>query len=226
MILRRAKITVVELSALRQMELRPLADAINLLDFSPFKYVSVHAPSQLQEGTEAETVNLLITLAERGLPIVVHPDVISNFALWRKLGRLLFIENMDKRKKTGRTAIELAQAFESLPEASLCFDLGHARQVDPTMSEAVLILERFGDRLGQLHISDVNARSTHDPLTAAAILAFRRISHLIPDHIPVVLESPVSEDRVEIELASSRDALPAKSSKVNSNYLTGSASSG
>jgi hypothetical protein len=166
-ILLHEQVVVIELSALRQKELAPLVHSLEALDLSLFRYVSVHAPSQIENGTEAEVVELLLDVAKRGWPIIVHPDVINDFHLWSKLGRLLFVENMDKRKNTGRTASELADIFVRLPEASLCFDLGHVRQVDPTMSEAVLILERFGNRLGQLHVSEVNARSTHDPLSEA-----------------------------------------------------------
>jgi hypothetical protein len=204
------KVKVIELSALRQRELVPLLNALGTLDLSFFTYVSVHAPSQLEEGTESQVAALLREVTRRGWPIIVHPDVVKNFELWEEFQELLFIENMDKRKPGGRTASELAVFFEQLPKASLCLDLGHARQVDPTMSEAALILETFGSRIGQLHVSEVNARSTHDPLSSAAVMAFRRISHLIPDEVPVVLETPVGKDRVGIEMDIAREALPSR----------------
>jgi len=204
-------VPVVELSALRQGELAPLVDALDTLDLSRFSYISFHAPSKLEEGTEPEVIAVLSQVIERGWPVIVHPDVIQEFGLWETFRDLLLIENMDKRKAVGRTASELAFFFESLPEASLCLDLGHARQVDPTMSEASLILEKFGNRLRQLHISEVNSRSTHDPLTAGALMAFRRVSRLIPDEVPVILESPVSGDQVEIEIRLARMALPSSS---------------
>jgi len=68
---------------------------------------------------------------------------------------------------------------EVLPRASLCFDIGHARQVDPTMSEAAAILQRYSARLRQLHVSEVNSQSKHDSLSFESILAFRRVSHLV-----------------------------------------------
>jgi hypothetical protein len=209
-ILMEKKVSVIELSALRQRELAPLVDALETLDLSSFDYVSVHAPSQLEEGTEREIVRLLSCVSQRGWPIIVHPDVIMDSSLWSNFGQLLFLENMDKRKMVGRTASELARYFEKFPEASLCLDLGHVRQIDPTMSEAVRILERFGDRLGQLHVSEVNAKSTHDPLTAAALMAFRRISDLIPEGIPIILETPVGKDQVGVEIELTRMALHSR----------------
>jgi hypothetical protein len=213
-------VPVVELSALRQSELAPLVTSLDALDLSFFSYISFHAPSQIEQGTEAEVVSLLSRVTQRGWPIIVHPNVIRDFSIWAGFRELLFIENMDKRKAVGRTASELSTFFDRLPDASLCLDLGHARQVDPTMSEAVLILERFGNRLKQLHVSDVNARSTHDPLTAGALMAFNRVSLLIPEEVPVILESPVVRDQVLTEIELARTALPfARPDHLNESNL-------
>ena len=149
-ILRSEKIGVVELSALRYSELAPLIESLDTLDMSGFTYVAVHAPSQIDESNESDAVKLLMKVTHRGWPLILHPDVIRNFNLWIRFENQLLIENMDKRKSTDRTASELSSIFEKLPSASLCFDLGHARQVDPTMSEAAQILDRFGNRLRQL----------------------------------------------------------------------------
>lgn len=137
--------TAVELSALREAELAPLIESLDELDLSRFSYISLHAPSKLTLLSEDEAVSSLSSVAERGWPIVVHPDAIHDFAAWHRLGKSLCLENMDKRKTTGRTAAELEVYFANLPDATLCFDLGHARQIDPTMCEADAILCRFGD---------------------------------------------------------------------------------
>lgn len=190
----------IELSALREEELVPLVESLDDLDLSHFSYISVHAPSKLNALSESEVVLMLTAVADREWPIVVHPDVITNFNLWRRLGRKLCLENMDKRKMTGRTACELEAFFAQLPEATLCFDIGHARQIDPTMCEADAILRRFGDRLQQIHLSLVNSRSGHEPLNYEGVLAFRRVAHLLPQSIPIILETPVERAGIEKEL--------------------------
>jgi hypothetical protein len=200
----------VELSALRESELAELVEALPNLDLSDFAYVSFHAPSSLSHCTETEVLGLLSRVMGMGIPIIVHPDIITNWAAWRSFRSLLCIENMDKRKPLGRTTIELESILGNLPEASMCLDLGHARQVDPTMSEAAEMLRVFGTRVSQLHVSEVNTSSRHDHLTVGALLAFNKVSHLIPDDIPVVLESRVSEDEVEREVALARKALPVQ----------------
>ncbi len=207
---RQASCEAVELSALRQSELDPLLSALNNLDLSQFNYVSIHAPSQLAHEIEASVVARLRPELSRGWPIVVHPDAVSDFSLWREFGKLMCIENMDKRKPIGRTARELSQIFKKLPDASLCFDIGHARQCDSTMTEAYLILREFGSKLCQVHVSEVNTRSKHDRLSYASILAFQQIAHLIPEHIPLILETPVSCNDMEAEMEQVREALPVE----------------
>jgi hypothetical protein len=201
-------IHALELSALRQGELRPMLDGIDDLDLSQFKYIAVHAPSQVKADDEEEIVDLLAGICDRGWPVILHPDAVHNFALWRRLGRMLCVENMDKRKPIGRTASELEWVFEQLPKASFCFDIGHARQVDSTMTEAYFILKRFGRCLRQVHLSEVNTRSKHDALSYASILAFQEVAPLIPEAVPIILETPVPEDQIEVEVEQANNALP------------------
>ncbi|MCA9664088.1 MAG: hypothetical protein KC503_00825 [Myxococcales bacterium] len=198
----------VELSALREAELPVLVDALAELDLTGIDYVSVHVPSRVAPEQERSVVELLAAVAERRWPLVVHPDAIHDVTLWRRFGPLLCLENMDRRKPTGRTADELACWFETFPEAGFCFDLGHARQVDPTMIEARLLLERFADRLLQLHVSEVASSSKHQRLSWLSIEAFRTLANDIPEAVPVILESPVDESEIGEEIGRARSALP------------------
>jgi hypothetical protein len=63
------------------------------------------------------------------------------------------------------------------------------QQVDPTMAEAVLILEEFRGKLRQLHVSQVNSQSKHDPVSWECAMAFSTVASLIPPYIPIILES-------------------------------------
>jgi hypothetical protein len=201
------KANAVELSALRQNELEPLVNQLGQLDLSRFQYISFHAPSQMDQSYEQAALELLQQVAVRGWPIVVHPDAIHTPSAWACLGDSLCIENMDKRKPIGQTANDLAKFFDDLPNASLCFDIGHARQVDPTMSEAWAILQRFRGRIKQLHVSEVNTQSKHDPLSLESIIAFQRVSHLVPANVPIILESRVNESEINEEIQSALAAL-------------------
>jgi len=199
--------SAVELSALRQNELAPLVEQLDRLDLNRFAYVSFHAPSSIEPAFEVETLRLLEQVARRGWPIIVHPDVMHARQEWMRLGDCLCIENMDKRKPIGQTASELVEIFKDLPNASLCFDIGHARQVDPTMAEASLILQKFRSRIQQIHVSEVNTQSRHDSLSLESIIAFQRVSHLVPANAPIILESRVEESEINEEIQSALGAL-------------------
>jgi hypothetical protein len=204
-------VCALELSALRQDELLPLVEQLDNLNLSAFKYVSFHAPSSMTSSFEDQALEVLEQVARRSWPIVVHPDAMLTVPKWARLGDSLCIENMDKRKPIGQTASDLAKVFEVLPRASLCFDIGHARQVDPTMSEASEILVSFREKIKQLHVSEVNSNSQHDRLSFESVLAFRKVSHLIPSDVPVILESRVEELAIDEEVRNAIDALSKES---------------
>jgi hypothetical protein len=197
----------VELSALREHELGPLMTALGDLDLGEFEYVSVHAPSKFKTLTEAAAAELLQPCIERKLPIVLHPDAIHDPSSWQQFGQLLCIENMDKRKPTGRTMSEMDAFFARFPAATWCFDIAHARQIDSTMSEARSMLKRFGSRLCQVHISEVNDRGHHDPLSAATVRATQMVAALIDPGTPIIIESMIPEADIEREIGSVTRAL-------------------
>jgi sugar phosphate isomerase/epimerase len=198
---------VVELSALREHELEPLVAAVPRLDLAQYQHIAVHAPSRVAPDHESEVVEKLRCLSARGWPVVVHPDAVHDWSKWKPMGSRLLIENMDRRKEVGRSTDDLHAIFKLVPEAGFCFDVGHARQCDTTMTEAYLILTQFGERLRQVHLSEVTSRSTHDRLSFSSIRATQGIAALIPEHIPIVLESPVSADELESEIGRANVAL-------------------
>ena len=197
-VLRFHNVDAVELSALRLEELEPLIEALPSLDLHQFSYVSFHAPSWFPPESEEWVLEQLKTVAARHFPIIVHPDAIANPDRWQDLGSNLTIENMDKRKPIGRNVKELRAVFERLPLAKFCFDIGHARQVDPTMTEAALLLRAFGDRLVEVHMSEVNTASRHDPISQNAVMAFSRVAGFIQEDIPIILEALIDQGQSDI----------------------------
>jgi hypothetical protein len=197
----------LELSALRVSELGPLIAALPDLDLSAYSYVSFHAPSSFSKEEESWVADMLYARVPTEWPIVIHPDAIFEFKHWTRFGARIAIENMDRRKAIGRTAYELQELFRLLPDASLCFDIGHARQCDASMTEAFLILSKFVERLVQVHISEVNSASQHDPISHGAKLAFQQIAGLIPDRVPIIIESRVLASQIKEEATHAREAL-------------------
>jgi len=194
-----ARIDAVELSALRDHELPVLVDAIPNLDLDGFDYVSFHAPSRLQTLDERTAFELLSSVPE-SWPIIAHPELLQTPSLWLQLGDRLCLENMDNRKTTGRTIAELHALFAAFPEATFCLDLGHARQIDPTMVSAMLMLQEFGERLVELHVSEVGSHGEHLSLGATTRHAFARVVHLVPADCPLIIESIIAPELIEHEL--------------------------
>ncbi len=206
-LLRDYQIDVVELSALRIEELAPLISALPQLELQRFRFVSFHAPSRFGQELEERVIADLGLVAARGYPIIVHPDVLFTPKLWSRLGNKLLIENMDRRKEIGRNVDELIPVFEQLPEAQFCFDIGHARQIDPSMREAQLLLHALGDRLAEVHISEVDADGQHRPISPAAAKVFQFVAKLIPEQVPVIVESVIDAGQAETEIGCAREAL-------------------
>ena len=199
--LRRAQVPAVELSALRSHELASLLQAIRDEDLAQgFDYVSLHAPSSFEGIDEAQAAKSILEGIPEHWPVVLHPDASSDLNLWKPFGDRLLIENMDRRKPCARTLKEMRDLFERLPDASFCFDIGHARQVDRTMLEAAWILTEFGSKVRQVHVSEVNTASRHERLSDAVIFSFREVAHLIPKDAVLILETPTPEDEISREI--------------------------
>ncbi len=196
-------LSAVELSALRVEELPRLMESASSLDLGSYNYVSVHAPSSFSADEEGQVVELLRS-CPKNWKIVLHPDAIKDVSKWIVFGKQLVIENMDRRKADGRTADELARWFVRLPEALLCVDLAHAQQWDTTMTEAYLILTKFHDRVCQVHISELDSASRHYPLSQGTVRAFSEVAGLIPKDAAVIIESRVTVDNLDLEVAKAK----------------------
>ena len=208
-LVRQHNLPVVELSALRAAELPLLAAALDTLDLTGFSHISLHVPSRIEPQEEDALLEILAAQQHRGWLYITHPDVLHSPARWRAFGPQLCLENMDQRKPIGRNLPEMRQVFHQYPDATWCFDIGHARQIDPTMTESWRLLDAFGARLRQVHVSEVNSRSKHDRLSRLSIAAFREVAGQIPSHIPLVIESVIEAEEIPAELRRVRAALPA-----------------
>lgn len=206
---RAVQATAIELSALRWHELERLESEFEDLGLSEFSFVSVHLPSKFPSDAEARVVRAAKRFIAEGAVVVAHPDSITCAERWTELGGALCVENMDKRKPNGRTAAELERVFDRLEDASLCFDVGHVRQVDPSLTEAREIVRRWGTRIRMLHVSDVASSSVHEPLSASGSADLTWISSLLPAEVPAIIESPVRADRTAHELGVVTAALEA-----------------
>ncbi len=182
----------VELAALSGDELPGLLSFLAGAPALPFRFISLHAPSKGRGLREAQLVAMLLEVAHRVDAIVVHPDTIDEVRRWAALGPALVLENMDARKRDGRTADELAPYFAALPQAGLCFDIAHAASVDGALGEGRRLLDRFGSRLRHLHVSSLDEDCHHVPLTGEDEERYAPLLRRCRD-VPWILEAPLPE---------------------------------
>lgn len=181
----------VELSAVSATELPGLIEYLDSAPRLPFLFISVHAPSKGLAGDERQMVDALLRIPPWIDSVVVHPDTIGDASLYRRLGRRLAIENMDSRKGGGQRADDLAALFTELPDARLCLDVAHAKDIDSTMDVASEILQRFARRLSHVHISSLDESRHHVALTESDESLFSLVLRRCRD-VPWILEAPLN----------------------------------
>lgn len=182
----------LELSALGADELPSLIAHATTAGLPRALHLSVHAPAKRlpDEGDEPVVRQLeeLLEVAAQITGLVVHPDVIREPRVWRRLGRAMVIENLDGRRGGYQDADDLARAFDAYPEAGLCLDLAHVASVDPTLEVGHEIMDRHGDRLRQIHLSVIGPDGHHQGLDRTSLETFRSLLERVR-HVPWIIEA-------------------------------------
>lgn len=181
----------VELSALSEGELPGLLAYLREAPALPFRFVSVHGPSKGRVMPDDRLASMLQAVPRWISAIVMHPDSMLDPLPYRRLGRRLCIENMDARKGDGQTAGDLHGLFEALPDARLCFDVAHAKDVDPTMVVGHELLDAYAGRLCHVHLSSLDGAHRHVPLRRDDEARFAAVLARCSD-VPWILEAPPS----------------------------------
>ncbi len=135
-------------------------------DLAGVEHLSLHAPAMPFDDSEEthivfRKVEHLMTLAPLS-HVVVHPDVVTDYAHLREAPFPIAIENMDVQRQTHQGVEELREVFNELPHAQMVLDVNHVFTVDPTMQRAHELYEAFGERIAEIHVSGYD--TLHDPL--------------------------------------------------------------
>jgi hypothetical protein len=93
---------------------------------------------------------------------------------------------------------------EAAAGGRFCFDIGRARQVDPTLGAALEMLRACGGRLAEIPISEASAASSHVAISRTAAPSYRRLASPLP---PAIIESVLAPDALAEELATAHFAL-------------------
>ena len=155
-----------------------------------FDYISLHAPVDVRYGSNTETRELLEKLYNFYLLsdaeiIVVHPDLVDDWSVFEDFKMKWAIENMDDRKKNFKNQVDLENFFEEHSDWYLVLDVGHVNSNDKSMLLAKELINAFGSRIAEIHLSGYE--KFHDPLHRTKQL---EIIECCKDlFVPIIIES-------------------------------------
>ena len=183
----------VELAALSERELPGLLGTCGLDAALPFHYLSVHAPVQAPLVGRGRVGRAPAPRCRRGS---TRSSCIPTSSTTRRYtagsARGSCWRTWTRASRAAATAAELAPLLRrSFPRPGFCFDVAHARDVDPSPAGAQALLDRFAGRLRHLHVSSLDAACHHVPLRAGDEEAFRPMLRRCRD-VPWILEAPLT----------------------------------
>jgi sugar phosphate isomerase/epimerase len=183
---------VLELTAVTEDLLYALISLLGRdeVALNPFERVSLHAPVVFR--TSATAVARRLVALPHAWDIVVHPEEYMGEPLLLSLGRRLVFENMDSQTSFGRSVADLGSVFDAHPEAGFCLDVAHCWTSDPSLRLAHDLLDSFGDRLCQLHVSGIEPDGTHRATTRRDLDLYAPVLARCP-HVPWLLEAELVE---------------------------------
>lgn len=178
---------VLELTAITETLFDQLLVYLGEADGSltDFDRVSIHAPALIHSSpsTVAAAIPLVFDY-----DLVFHPDLYRDEEVLADLASRAVFENMDLNKPFGRTVADMSDVFRRFPSAGFCLDVAHVWTNDRTLRLGFELLEGFGARLRQLHVSGIQPNGEHRPTTHEDLDLYQPLLDRCA-HVPWVLES-------------------------------------
>ncbi len=179
------------------------------VDLHFFDFISLHAPSFVYAKNQdsKRILDKIKTLVEKYKinNLVFHTDTIIDWDVFSEyLDLPISIENMDNRKKSGRTVEDMRSILERY-DFGLTLDLQHCFVNDKSLQLAIDFQKEFEDRVVEYHISGFDENFLHYPLFKTK--KDQIISALLKKDIPIIIESTFDkfgEERKELEYIKKR----------------------
>ncbi|PJE59655.1 MAG: hypothetical protein COU85_02470 [Candidatus Portnoybacteria bacterium CG10_big_fil_rev_8_21_14_0_10_44_7] len=149
-------------------------------DLANFQFKSLHLPSDA-------TIKKIGELQQRFSfnQIVIHPDRVTDWDKLKTSSLPLSIENMDFRKKIGKTVKELQQ-FIRASKLKLTLDVNHCFSINPTMELAQEFWSVFKEHISYFHLSGFGP-NLHEPLVVTG--QKQLIDFVSGKNRPIIIES-------------------------------------
>jgi hypothetical protein len=160
-----------------------LMDMLEQDDLKDFDFVSFHSPCGI------ENLNILNRI--QGFhnklqfdAVTIHPNEIRNWNDLKSYNIPFSIENMDEKKKIGRT-LESMKKIMSQNDYNVTLDINHCYVNDPTLKLAEDLWDEFKGRISHFHLSGYE--KSHDPLIVTKQTSF--IDFMKNKDRPIIIES-------------------------------------
>src|SRR6056297_1421034 len=169
------------------------------IDLSFLDYVSVHGPSlsdknlkevllKLEKINKKYGIDNFVFHAEKGINWDLVKDIITS---------PISIENMDNRKKIGRTVESIKEIIDKY-DFKFTLDLQHAYTNDKSMKLVDKFNRKLGDKIIEYHLSGFDSEFLHYPLFKTKQ---DEIINGIKKDVPIIIESTFDkEEEAEKEL--------------------------
>ena len=176
----------------------------------------------IREASLLEMFNSLEVAAELGSQkVVLHPGHIGGMGIYveqsalahannslaaiidraQTLGLCVCLENMFPKCRAFVEPDDFVEILQRFPDLKLTLDTGHANIANPGGRRILEFIEKFGPRIGHLHVSDnFGERDDHIPL-GAGIIDFLKIINALKQtgYDDTVTLEIFSEDRRELK---------------------------
>jgi hypothetical protein len=117
--------------------------------------------------------------------VVIHPDRVLDWNVFKDYSFSVAIENMDNRKPWGQTVNDLRSLFAEY-DFKMVLDLNHCHVNDETMGLAKELYAAFKERIVAIHLSGYYHHDPHAPLY---LTKQRDILEALPtSDLPIILE--------------------------------------
>jgi sugar phosphate isomerase/epimerase len=167
------------------------SQSMNIICHLPTFVSTADLTDSIREASLLEMFNSLEVAAELGSQkVVLHPGHIGGLGIYVKetalahadnslaaiidraqtLGLCVCLENMFPKCRAFVQPADFVDILQRFPNLKLTLDTGHANIGDPSGRRILEFIEKFGDRIGHLHVSDnLGEHDDHFPLGTGKI---------------------------------------------------------
>ena len=160
-----------------------LMDELEQDDLKDFDFIAFHSPCGTENPDILNTIQGFHNRLQFDV-VTIHPNEIENWDDLKSYDMPFSVENMDNRKKVGRT-LESMKKIMSQNDYMVTLDINHCYVNDPTLKLAEDLWNKFKDKISHFHLSGYEER--HDPLVVTNQTKF--IDFVKDKDRPIIIES-------------------------------------